>query len=265
MDDGSREHPEKIVAPFAARLNVTLLKADHNGPAAARNIGAAEAKGEFLVFTDDDCLPLPNWLQSFSKCFLEAPDGLIGGRTLNGLPDNPYAGAGQLLCDYLYAAYNADCQNARFLTSNNLGLKRQHFTRVGGFDANFRWAGGEDREFSRRWLHHGYRIIYAPEVAILHRHALTFHTFFRQHFIYGRGAFLFHRKQRDLSEHLTKWEHLFILFRAFKVSVSTPLQPKNRPLWRSLHGFSGCRGGRIFLGMDEQGLKSLLTEREAVL
>ena len=222
VDDGSRVHPEKIVDPFAARLNVTLLKADHNGPAAARNIGAARAKGEFLVFTDDDCLPLPNWLQSFSRCFSEAPDCLIGGRTLNGLPDNPYAGAGQLLCDYLYAAYNADCQKARFLTSNNLGLKRKHFTRIGGFDANFRQAGGEDREFSRRWLHHGRRIIYAPEAAILHHHVLTFHTFFRQHFIYGRGAFLFHRKQQDLSEHLTKLEHFSFYSRLLRYPYQLP-------------------------------------------
>ncbi len=222
VNDGSRGHPEKVVAPFAARINVTLLKADHNGPATARNIGAAGAKGEFLVFTDDDCLPLPNWLQSFSKCFSEAPDGLIGGRTLNSLPDNPYSTAGQLLCDYLYAAYNADCQNARFLTSNNLGLKRQHFTRIGGFDANFRWAGGEDREFSRRWRHHGRRIIYAPEAAILHHHALTFNTFFRQHFIYGRGAFLFHRKQKDLSERFTKWEHLLFYSRLLRYPYQRP-------------------------------------------
>ena len=73
VDDGSREHPEKIVAPFAARLSVTLLKADHNGPAAARNIGAARAKGEFLVFTDDDCLPLTNWLQILCKVFFGGP------------------------------------------------------------------------------------------------------------------------------------------------------------------------------------------------
>ena len=203
VDDGSKVGPDKIVAPFAARVELTLLRGTHNGPAAARNDGAARAKGEFLAFTDDDCIPLPDWLQAFSKRFTNTPECLIGGLTINGLPNNPYSSASQLLCDYIYACYNADHNNAQFLTSNNLALKRKHFTMSGGFDTDFCRAGGEDREFSSRWLRHGYRIIYAPEAAVLHTHSLTFNTFFRQHLTYGRGAFLFHRKQNDSCGSLT--------------------------------------------------------------
>ena len=233
VDDGSRVCPEKIVAPFAACLDMTLLRGVHNGPAAARNVGAARAKGEFLVFTDDDCAPLPDWLQSFSKRFTDTPGCLIGGRTINGLPGNPYSSASQLLCDYLYAYYNADHNNAQFLTSNNLALERKRFTMLGGFDTDFCRAGGEDREFSSRWLRHGYRILYAPEAAVLHTHSLTFNTFFRQHLTYGRGAFLFHRKQNDPCECLTRLEHLSFYSGLLGYPYLLLLKRK-RPLFASL-------------------------------
>lgn len=54
-------------------------------------------------------------------------------------------------------------------------------------------AAAEDRELCDRWLHHGYRMIYVAEAAVHHAHDLTFWTFLRQHFHYGRGAFCFHQ------------------------------------------------------------------------
>ncbi len=51
----------------------------------------------------------------------------------------------------------------------------------------------EDRDLCDRWLHHAYRMTYAPEVIMSHVYPLTLRTFWRQHFNYGRGAFRFHR------------------------------------------------------------------------
>ena len=57
------------------------------GPAANRNRGAAEASGEFLAFTDDDCLPQPGWLAAFAAK-LDGPGGdklrVLEGRTSDG-------------------------------------------------------------------------------------------------------------------------------------------------------------------------------------
>ncbi len=192
VDDGSQRPPESVVLAFRDQFNVTLLTQPHAGPAAARNTGAARAKGKFLAFTDDDCAPAPNWLQTLAARFTQVPDGAIGGRTFNALPANPYSAASQLLIDYLYAYYNADPDRASFLTSNNMALPAGHFRAIGGFDSTFPRAAAEDRELCDRWLHHGYHLIYAPEARVYHAHALTFGTFWRQHFNYGRGAFYFH-------------------------------------------------------------------------
>lgn len=201
VDDGSQAPPEALVASFARQCNVSLIMQPHAGPATARNTGAARAKGAYLAFTDDDCTPAPDWLQTLAARFAASPDCAIGGRTRNELSRNLYSTASQLLIDYLYAYYNANANEARFFASNNLALPATHFRGIGGFDTTFSLAAGEDREFCDRWLHHGYRMIYAPEVLVYHYHALTLYTFWKQHFNYGRGAFCFRqsRVQRDLA------------------------------------------------------------------
>jgi GT2 family glycosyltransferase len=191
VDDGSETPPEAVVASFCGHLDVTLLKQAHAGPAAARNTGAAHARGRFLAFTDDDCAPALDWLQSLEARFARASDCAIGGRTLNALPDNPYSTASQLLIAYLYAYYNADSDRARFFASNNLAMPADRFHAIGGFDTTYTRTAAEDREFCDRWLHHGYRMTYAPEALVYHAHALKFHSFWRQHFNYGCGAFRF--------------------------------------------------------------------------
>jgi glycosyltransferase involved in cell wall biosynthesis len=190
IDDGGAIPLAHVTAAFQNHLNITLLKQSHAGPAAARNTGAAHAKGQFFAFTDDDCLPAVDWLQTLQQRFATTPKQIIGGQTRNALPANPYSTASQVIVDMVYAYYNADPGRARFFASNNLALPAIQFHAIGGFDATFMTS--EDRELCDRWRHYGYGMTYAPEVIVYHAHALTLHTFWRQHFNYGRGAFRFH-------------------------------------------------------------------------
>jgi glycosyltransferase involved in cell wall biosynthesis len=191
VDDGSAQPPREIVASFFEVLNVTLLVEPHGGPSAARNAGAARARGEFLAFTDDDCAPTPEWLQNIAARLTSFPTCLVGGRTINALTENIYSATSQALIDVIYAHFNRDPTNAQFLASNNIAMTAAQFQAVGGFNSGFKFA--EDREFCDRWLRHGYRMTYIPEVVIQHRHYLTPRSLWRQHFNYGSGAFLFHR------------------------------------------------------------------------
>ena len=201
--DFPRDRFEVIVVDDGSTLPVTasgvsVLRQRQSGPAVARNTGAAQARGRFLAFTDDDCAPATDWLGKLALRFMERPDHLIGGAVENALPDNPYSTASQLLASYLYTYYNVNPDQPRFFTSNNMAVAAEHFHAVGGFDAGLPRAAAEDRELCDRWLHLGRPMTYAPEAIIRHAHRLTLRTFWRQHFNYGRGAHYFHatRAQR---------------------------------------------------------------------
>lgn len=206
VDDGSIKPLDGVVLPFREVLNLQFIRQENAGPAAARNTGAARAKGKFLVFTDDDCQPTPNWLQALENCFEQNPNCLVGGHTVNELADNLYSEASQLLVDYLYAYYNADPKQARFFTSNNFALSTEGFREVGFFDTTFPLAAGEDRELCDRWLHHGYQMVYIPEAQVYHAHKLSLRSFWRQHFNYGRGAFHFHQVRANRNREPIKVE-----------------------------------------------------------
>jgi cellulose synthase/poly-beta-1,6-N-acetylglucosamine synthase-like glycosyltransferase len=193
VDDGGETSPAAVVESFNHRLDLRLITQPHAGPATARNTGAAAAKGEILAFTDDDCAPAQDWLKVLAARFVTVNDCVVGGRTVNELRSNVYSTASQMLIDYLYSHYNSDPDHARFLTSNNLAITAAHFQAIGGFDGSFPRAAGEDREFCDRWTHNGGRMIYAAEVLVYHSHSMTLHSFWRQHFAYGRGAFHYHR------------------------------------------------------------------------
>lgn len=200
VDDGSAPSSEGSVGTIRHQPNVRLLKQLHSGPAAARNYGATHAKGAFLAFTDDDCAPDPGWLRSLATCFLSCSDCAVGGRTINELANNRYSTVSQLVVDYLYARWNSDPDHMTFFASNNLALPAQSFHTVGGFDVGWIRAAGEDRDLCDRLISRGYRLVYAPDALVRHAHPLTFRTFWRQHFNYGRSAYRLRqlRARRDV-------------------------------------------------------------------
>ncbi len=207
VDDGSAQPMAPTVAPFESALNLTLLRQVNSGPAQARNAGAARAQGQYLVFTDDDCQPHPQWLHAMATELEQQPQALVGGRTLNALPSNVFSTASQLLIDYLYDYYNSRHQPS-FFASNNFAMATEQFRQLGGFDTSFPLAAGEDREFCDRWLQQGLPMAYAPEARVDHSHHLSLRRFWRQHFNYGRGAYCFHQVRARRATEQVKVEPL---------------------------------------------------------
>lgn len=142
VDDGGSTSLESMVCGVASGARVRMVRQPGSGPGTARNRGASEARGEVLVFLDDDCAPDPAWLDELDLALAAMPGAGVGGRTVNALPGNPYSSASQALIDYLYEYYNREAAKEPMFTTSNLALPREEFQRIGGFDQRFSRAGG---------------------------------------------------------------------------------------------------------------------------
>ncbi len=118
------------------------------GPAANRNAGARAARGTWLVFTDDDCLPDPIWLEAYVAAMNpnEAALDVLEGRTT--------CRAG-LLSPRQAAPLNLEGGR---LWSCNFAIRRAGFEKVGGFDERYPFAHMEDADLQARLRKSGYMI-----------------------------------------------------------------------------------------------------------
>jgi GT2 family glycosyltransferase len=196
VDDGSREDVAQVVEPWRERMRLDLMRQRHLGPAAARNAGAEAATGRYLAFTDDDCAPAPAWLAALAAAYARSPGDMLGGSTVNAVHGNPYSDVSQAVVSYLYDYYNRGGR-VRFLTSNNMAVPADGFRALGGFCSGFRLAAAEDRDLCERWRTAGRGMTLVPDAIVHHHHVLSFRTFWRQHFHYGRGAHGFHRLRME--------------------------------------------------------------------
>ena len=159
------------------------------GPAANRNRGAAEARGEWLAFTDDDCLPTPGWLAAFDARLAQAAEGGGDGmpRVLEGLTS---AGGARDFGPFLTGPYN---HQGGCLWSCNFAIDRRLFEEMGGFDAGFPFPHLEDVDLRTRLEARREAYPFVPAAEVEHPPRPTLST--TQWARYQESAFYLARKQ----------------------------------------------------------------------
>ena len=192
VNDGGEHSFSAITADMFNQLPLTLIDIEHGGPAKARNAGEKIARGEFVVFTDDDCRVDKNWLRAFEKGFADSTFEALGGKILNPYPDNIPAETWSRYMDYLRNELMRDKDNnLLLLISNNAAYRRTIFEKLGGFDETFPYAAAEDSELGIRLAGAGYHQVYWPDAIIWHDHKNTYGGYLRQQFRYGQGNYYF--------------------------------------------------------------------------
>jgi len=193
VEDGEQEPLDEVMLSFRDRLPLRWFRVSHAGCGGAKNAGAGQARGHYLIFTDDDCLFCQDWLSRYEKHFERAGDCLIAGCAVNPRKANPYSDASQELVNYLLERSNAAPHQATLAIGNNFGVPAQGFRELGGFNPSYFPMGGEDRDFAACWVAAGRSIVYAPDIVVEHDQVLTLGSLLRQQYYYGRGALIFHR------------------------------------------------------------------------
>jgi len=136
-----------ISALVEARGDVRLIRQENAGPAAARNNGAWESTGDWIVFTDSDCVPEPDWLAVLFKRDHARSVVAVGGGYTIANPESWLARVIQAEIDARHALMTGPVD---FLGSFNVAYQRGAFVAAGGFDIRFRQASGEDNDLAYR-------------------------------------------------------------------------------------------------------------------
>ena len=160
--------------------NINILKENSATLSAARNLGIKQAKGELIVFIDDDAEAPENWLCKIYSTFQQHPSiACLGGPNITPSEEsekNPLRSAqgafvesrfGQNVClDRSAVAKIAGC---------NVAYRSEVFEKIGYLNESLR--SGEDWEYHIRLVENGYHIRFDPEIKVWHHRQGLKHAF----------------------------------------------------------------------------------------
>ena len=199
VDDGSTDSTREVLRPVAEKIN--YLYQPNKGPAAARNFGIKASVGEFIAFTDSDCLPDKEWLANLMSGFHCKKVAGVGGAVKS--IDQSTVGRHIDLARILEPKANESGQ-VPYLVTCNACFRRTVLLEVGLFDERFHKPGGEEPELCQRITDRGYQFCWRKEAKVLHYHRQTVFSFLRTLANYGEGLYLHStlRPERKLKQPL---------------------------------------------------------------
>jgi GT2 family glycosyltransferase len=176
---------------------IRIVASGRVGPARKRDIGAEIAKGEILVFLDDDSYPESNLLDIASSYFEDPAVVGLGGPAMTP----PSDGFWQRVSGAVFLSKLSGGAPERYVPvgdvrpvddwpSVNLMVRRAAFLEVGGFNSPY-WPGEDTKLCLDLVQKTGKRILYIPEMRVWHHRRAGFAAHLKQVGGYGihRGYF----------------------------------------------------------------------------
>ncbi len=179
VDDGSTDNTAAVVSSYP----VVYLKQENAGPASARNLGAKHAKGDVFVFTDADCLPEPGWLSLMIAGFNSNDTGSVCGSYAIANPEEQLARV--IHDEILFRHHRLMPEFPRAFGSYNVAIRADLFRSVGGFNAVYRNASGEDNDLSYKILAAGQKIHFLKGALVAHYHQTRLFKYLQEQFRHG--------------------------------------------------------------------------------
>lgn len=182
VDDGSTD--ETALAGLLLPESVVIERQKtNNGFIAACNRGAQIARGEYLLFLNNDTLVQPGWLDELAWTFKRTDNvGIVGSQLLS--EDGKVQDTGGIvwrLGDAWNWGRDADPEDPRFrhmrdadyVSGAALMIRKDLFLALGGFDAYYAPAYYEDTDLAFRVRDAGKRVVVQPASRIVHREGST--------------------------------------------------------------------------------------------
>ena len=189
VDDGSTDHIADVVGQYPA---ASLIVQKNAGPASARNRGAREAAGKIILFTDDDCVPTPGWLDAMLEPF-KLPD-VVGAKGVYRTHQK------SLIARFVQIEYEDKYRLMKglasidFVDTYSAGFVRDRFLEMTGYDTSFPVACAEDVELSYRMSARGWKMVFAPAAVVFHTHPATLFPYLKKKYKFAFWRVLAVRK-----------------------------------------------------------------------
>jgi glycosyltransferase involved in cell wall biosynthesis len=189
VNDGSTDNTAEVVARYPG---VRLINQVNAGPAAARNRGAMEARGSIILFTDDDCVPMPYWFSMMLGPFEDPNVVGVKGAYRTRQP--------QLAARFVQTEYEdryrlmVNLPSIDFIDTYSAGFRRDRFLEMNGYDTSFPVACAEDIELSYRMSARGWLMKFVPAAIVYHTHPDTVWKYLKKKYKFAYWRVLAVRK-----------------------------------------------------------------------
>jgi len=175
-----------VVEQYANKLNIKHLHQPFLRISPSRNMGAKEAKGDFFLFFDSDCIIPPQYLTIVSQKIIADKIDAYGGPDAANPSFTPVQKAISYSMTSLWTTGGIRGRNkhvGKFHPRGfNMGISKPAFDSVGGY-GDLKCA--EDIDLSIRLINKGYHVVLIPEAFVYHKRRTDFHRFFKQIFRFG--------------------------------------------------------------------------------
>jgi glycosyltransferase involved in cell wall biosynthesis len=192
---------------IAKKYGCKVIFEDKGTISYARDLGLKYSKGEFIAFTDADCIVDKNWLNELLKEFRDENVAAVGGPNITPEDDTEFAKCVGDILSFLSkvgARYGVEEGVVREIYHNptcNVMYRKSIPEKVGGF--NHSLITVDDEELDYRIRRKGYRILYTPHAIVYHYRRRTWRSFAKMAYNYGLGRGQAIKLHRDLG----KWFH----------------------------------------------------------
>ena len=162
-----------------ANGSFTYLTESKQGASFARNTGAAQAKGQWLCFMDDDAIANTNYVENILVHIETKPNAVgFGGRIIpKYIPSEPkwmsyYVSS--LVGNFDYAPTACAFENGKYPLESNMIVRKDVYDAIGGFNTELPGVvgtlriGGEGKELFYKILALGHTIYYDPSICVHH-------------------------------------------------------------------------------------------------
>jgi glycosyltransferase involved in cell wall biosynthesis len=182
-------HSTDNTVALASTYPVSVIFEEYGTVGGARQAGVEKSNGDYIAFTDSDCIPERTWLENLVKEFQTDIVGVGGG--IKNIGAGIWEESISLALDSFLGSANSvqdrvlkTKRYVKSISGCNSMYRKRDVLNIGGF--NTRYSMNEDTDLNQRLQQYG-KIVYTPDAVVLHNQERNLLQFCKRMYAFGYG------------------------------------------------------------------------------